>query len=380
MEPRKISELNNTLDFSVPPNVRSWAEIDLSALRRNLKVVRGKLGAKPDILAVIKANAYGHGIVPVARALAGGVRIFGVAGFLEAQEVLSAGTGCEIMLLSPCLPAERKEAVAKNFIVTVSSEGEAAAFASHGRTRINFKVDTGMGRVGAWWESALDEIRQITQMPGIQFHSISTHLPSPDEDVEFTKTQLAHFTNLAQIYRKLVPHAKIHSLNSAGILRFPEYAADIVRAGLVLYGISPILELQGEFSPVLSWKTRVALVKDLPAGTGISYGRTLITKRSTRIAVLAVGYADGFPRQVSGNDASVIIRGAKCPILGRVTMDQVVADITNVPMVTEGDEVVILGRQDNEEILATELAAKAGTIAWDILSGLKSRVARFYLG
>ena len=362
--------------FSVSPALRSWAEVDPSALRHNLAFVRKSIGPKPEILAVIKANAYGHGAAQVAKALTDDAAVFGVANLSEAREVLSAGTGRQVMLLSPCLPSEREEAVAEGVIVTVSSADEAERFAAFGPAKVNFKVDTGMGRVGFAGESAA---REITRIAGrVNIHSISTHLPCADRDAAFTRGQLEKFSAMAAEFRRLVPGAKIHVLNSPGILKFPEYAEDIVRAGLILYGCSPLPEFQGNLLPALAWKTRVTLVNDLPTGAGVSYCRTFITPRPTRTAVLAVGYADGFPRQTSGKGACVLIRGKRCALLGRVTMDQIVVDVTGAGDIRPGEEAVILGSQGGESLVAAELAAQADTIAWDIFTGIGSRVARIY--
>ncbi|MEI6279815.1 MAG: alanine racemase [Verrucomicrobiae bacterium] len=358
----------------ISPALRSWAEVDLDALRHNLALVRRTIGPRPEILAVVKANAYGHGTGPVVRALAHDVAVFGVANLSEARAVLAAGTGCDIMILSPCLPVERNAAVEDGFIVTVSSAEEAGEFAACGDARVNFKVDTGMGRIGAWWEQAEHELRHMADK--VRIHSISTHLPSADADEEFTRRQLEGFSRMRDVFHKLVPGAKIHSLNSAGIMQFPEHGANIVRAGLILYGSSPLPDIARQCRPALTWKTRVTLVRDLPPGAGVSYGRTFITERPTRTAVLAVGYADGFPRQVSGKGARVLVGGKKCPLLGRVTMDQIVVDISDAGAVAPGDEAVLIGRQGTESITAEELADQADTVSWHIFTGITSRVAR----
>lgn len=362
--------------FSVSSALRSWVEVDPGALRHNLAFVRKTIGPKPEILAVVKANAYGHGTAQVAGALAHDVALFGVANLSEAHSVLGAMTGRPVMLLSPCLPSEREEAVAAGLIVTVSSAEEAEGFAAFGPVVVNFKVDTGMGRVGFHGGAAAHEIARIAGR--VRIHSISTHLPCSDEDEPFTRSQLERFSAMLADFRKLAPKARIHSLNSAGILKFPEHAEDIVRAGLILYGHSPLPEFQSELRPSLTWKTRVTLVKDLPEGEGVCYGRTFITPRPTRTAVLAVGYADGFPRQASGKGACVLIRGRRCALLGRVTMDQIVVDVTGIGDVSPGEEAVILGSQGGETITAEDLAAQADTISWDILTGIKGRVARIY--
>ncbi len=362
--------------FSVSPALRSWAEVAPDALRHNLAAIRKAVGPKPGILAVVKANAYGHGTAQVAKALAHDVAIFGVANLSEAEAVLAAETGRPVMLLSPCLPEEREAAVSAGLIVTISSADEAEGYAACGKAVVNFKLDTGMGRVGYGGESASNEIARIAGRVAI--HSLSTHLPCSDEDEPFTRNQLEGFAQTVAGLRRLVPGAKIHSLNSAGILRFPEHADDIVRAGLLLYGYSPLPEFRKYFRPALTWKTRVTLVKELPAGAGVCYGRTFITSRPTRVAVLAVGYADGFPRQASGKGACVLIRETRCPLIGRVTMDQIVVDVTGAGDIRLGEEAVVLGNQGREAITAEDLATQADTIPWDILTGIKGRVARIY--
>ena len=357
--------------MTIPPDFRTWAEIDLSAIRHNLGVVRKKIGPRPGILAVVKSNAYGHGMAETAGAIADQVELFGVANIEEARGL--AGLGRDIMLLSPSLPAERREALERRCIATVSSAPEAAEFAGG---RINFKVDTGMGRIGCWQDQAVEELRAMVNLKNVELHSISTHLPSADEDKEYTLAQLERFKRLVKKFRLLAPAAKIHVLNSAGILYFSDHAYDLVRPGLMLYGSACPAELQPSLRPALTWKTRVLLVREADRGRSVSYGRTFTTTGPTRIASLAVGYADGFPRQASGAGADVLIGGHRCPVLGCVTMDQILADVTAVPATKTGDEAVLIGRQDPEEILAAELAAKAGTIAWDIFTGLRGRVRK----
>ena len=366
--------------FTAPDHLRTWAEIDLAALRENLAFIRKHVGPDPEILAVVKANGYGHGAREMVKALAHETAIFGVANVNEAREVSAAATGRDIMLLSPCLPGERHEAVKENYIVTASSAAEAREYAALGATRLNFKIDTGMGRVGCWWEEAPEEARRVAEISGISLHSISTHLPCADDDLEFTSNQLDHFFQLSAALRRLLPAVKVHSLNSAGILAFQNHSADIVRPGLILYGVSPVEGYSDALKPVLSWKARVALIKNLPAGTGVSYGRTFITPSPLRTAVIAVGYADGFPRQSSGRGASVLIHGCRCPVIGRVTMDQIVVDISAVDGVKDGDEAVLIGRQGEHAISANDLAEQSGTIAWDVLTGIGRRVERFYSG
>jgi alanine racemase len=362
----------------VADHIRTWAEVDLEAIRHNIGEVRRRIGAEAEILAVVKADAYGHGVAAVARTLTPEAAIFGVANLTEAREVAALGIGRDIMLLSACLPAERSQVVAEKFIVTVSAAAEAAAFADCGPTRINFKIDTGMGRMGCPKDSALEALRAVREIRNIQVHSISTHLPSADEDMVFTSAQLEEFAGLKNQIREVFPDAKTHALNSAGVLTRQLERGEIVRPGLMLYGSSPLPTMQDELRPALGWKARVVWVRDIARGGSIGYGRTFIAPEPMRVAVLAVGYADGFPRQASGNGAGVLLDGKRCPLLGRVSMDQIVVDVSASPGVKAGDTATLIGRDGKMEIPATELAARAGTIAWDIFTGLGQRVQRFH--
>ncbi len=359
--------------MTIGDDIRTWAEIDLSAIRHNVDVVRKRIGARAGIIAIVKANAYGHGASMVAAAIADLVELFGVASVEEAEELSSLKR--DVLLLSPSAPAERREAVERRYIATVSSAAEAACFSGG---RINFKVDTGMGRIGCSEENALSELRTILRLKNVEVHSVSTHLPVSDEDAHFTLTQLGRFAELVEAFRPLVPAVKVHVLNSAGILEFPHHAHDLVRPGIMLYGSAYPPSFQPLLFPALTWKARVLLVRDVGPNQSVSYGRTFITSRPTRIASVAVGYADGFPRQASGRDTQVLIGERRCAVLGRVTMDQILVDVTQVPGVGAGDEAVLIGRQERERILARELAEKAGTISWDIFAGIGARVRKFY--
>ena len=361
---------------------RSWAEIDTAALRHNARIARERAGTAAALLAVVKANAYGHGLAGVAEALAGDAQLFGVANLreaIQAREVIPQ----PVLIMGPALPAERAEIVARRFIASVSSSAEAAEFSEVARGQsvaVNCTVDTGMGRMGMHESDAVPEVKRIAELPNVRIHSISTHLPAGDEDAEFTRTQLSRFDALmARIRSEMPGDYLIHALPSAGVISFSDSAYDAVRAGLMLYGISPMPEFQKTLRPALTLKARVVLVRDLPAGASISYGRTFITQRPIRVATLGVGYADGLPRAISNRGAAVLIGGQRCAVLGRVTMDLTVVDVTHLPEVQAGDEVVLIGRQGREEILATEVAKRASTIAWEIFTGIGTRVARVYL-
>jgi alanine racemase len=357
---------------------RCWAEIDRSALRHNLGVVRGKIGAA-DILAVVKANAYGHGLVGVAEAVANEVQLFGVANLEEALALRTAGLAHPIIVLGPALPGEQGTIVQHEFIPTISTVQEARAFAGLGTLSVNFKVDTGMGRMGVPEPQWLAAFQAVSALPNLRIHSVSTHMPVSNEDAAYTRDQLVRFRNLVQQFRAEQPgDFKAHVLQSAGTLAFNETPHEIVRAGVMLYGISPLAEFQKLLRPVMTWKTRIALIRDMPAGHSISYGRTFITPREMKVATLSAGYADGYPRHLSNRDAAVLVRGKRCPLLGRVTMDLMVIDVSAIGDAVVGDEVVLMGRQGDEEISAEELAERAGTITWEIITRIGSRVRRVY--
>jgi alanine racemase len=358
---------------------RVWAEIDCEALRHNARVARQHLGGSAALMAVIKANGYGHGLAEVAQALRDDAQLFGVANLQEANRA-RAVVPHPVLILGPALPAEREEIVSRRFIASVSSLGEAQAFAAIGDVQLNCKIDTGMGRMGIPAAAAVEQVRQIAALPRVKIHSVSTHLPSGDEDPVFTSSQLAGFHQLLQEIRHAVPgDYLVHALPSAGVLAFGTSAYDVVRPGLMLYGIAPMPEFQPLLKPAMTLKSHVAVLREVPAGTSISYGRTFTAPRAMRVATLSVGYADGLPRLISNRGAQVLISGRRCDVLGRVTMDLTMADVSHLPDVEVGDEVVLIGCQGDEEILATEVAQHASTIAWEIFTGIGSRVARVYV-
>ncbi len=360
---------------------RCWAEIDTSALRANARTARARLPNSVSLLAVIKANGYGHGLSAVASALAAEVDLFGVANLQEAKEARRV-VPHPLLILGPALPEERPEIVRHHFIPTISSHAEALAFSESTpgeAVALNCKIDTGMGRMGILERDAIAELQAIAQLPNTEIHSISTHLPSADADASYTRSQLARFDQLVgEIRAALGRSLKIHALPSAGVLAFGAAAYDIVRAGLMLYGVSPQASLQDGLQAALTLKTRVVLLRELPAGASVSYGRTFTTTRATRVATLSVGYADGFPRALSNRGAAVLLRGRRCPVLGRVTMDLTMVDATAIPDAEIGDECVLIGHQGDQTITPRELAERACTIPWDIFTGIGSRVARVY--
>ena len=366
------------------PARRCWAEIDLGALRHNFAATRGQLAAGVKVMAVVKANAYGHGVGAVAKALVGQAEMFGVANVTEAEELREHIPGAPVFILGPALPEERARIAAARFVPAVSTLEEARAYAALAGVEplpVHLMIDTGMGRVGILEDEAVATTREILAVRGLAVTGLTSHLPVADEDDAFTREQLARFHRIVGQLRALgVTRPVAHIENSAGIIVYPAQAGDMVRAGLMLYGSAPIPEFQPQLRAVMAWKTRLTLVRDMPAGHGISYGRTFITPGPMRIATLAVGYADGYQRHLSNRGAEVLIGGQRCAVLGRVTMDQILADVTALPQVKAGDEAVLIGRQGNEEILAAELAQKSGTIPWEIFTGVGRRVERFYQG
>jgi len=366
--------------------LRSWAEVDLEALVHNAVFAREL--AQSDIMAVVKANAYGHGAVEVAKALKDIASIFGVANLKEAHEIRDCGVNTPILILSACLPEEAEIAISRGYQVTINSLSEAEeinrlAFILETKAIAHIVLDTGMGRMGFIQERwTADTAQKLASYPNIMWEGIGSHLPAPDEDENFTHQQIRDFQLgvTVALSNGLNPHW-IHLTNSAGLIGYKEARefCQLARPGLMLYGINP-LPIEADLRPTLTWKTRIAMIRELPANHSISYGRTFITQRSTLVATLACGYADGYPRQVSGKGAAVLIQGQRCPLLGKVTMDQIMVDVTDLKKpASVGDEAILLGCQGDEEISATELAEKAGTISWHIFTGIGERVERVYI-
>jgi alanine racemase len=360
---------------------RCWTEIDRSALRHNAAQMRERIG-NAELLAVVKANAYGHGMVDVAEALANDAQLFGVANVEEAITLREA-LAHPILILGPAIPEERPAIAEAGVIPTISTFEEAEDFSRLGHSggvAINFKIDTGMGRMGVPEHEALTLFKRIASLPNITIHSVSTHLPVSDEDAVYTRDELQRFREIIERLRAEFPgNYKAHVLHSAGVLAFADSTFDMVRAGIILYGISPLPEFQEILKPVMTWKTRIGLVRHLPKGSSISYGRTFVTPKPMRVATLTAGYGDGYPRHLSNRDAAVLVRGQRCPLLGRVTMDLIMIDVSGIENIQPGEEVVLMGRQGNEEISCAELAERAATITWEITTRIGARVRRIYL-
>ena len=371
---------------------RCWAEVDLSALRGNLAWIRHRAGAGVKIITVVKADAYGHGLKQIAALLMqSGTDIFGVANLTEAQAIRSVGQGWLILMLGACLPDEVDAAVRDDVMPTISSLEEAQAFDAAAVKRrkcalVHVKVDTGMGRLGVSADRAVELVERVAALPHLSLAGLYTHYASAEDDAVFSGMQRKKFGEVIRALkaRQLLPPL-IHVNNSAALLHEPGSVFGAVRPGLLVYGIVPSgkrrskAAWQKHVHPALSLHCRVSLVKEIAKGASLSYGRTFVAPRQMRVVTLTAGYGDGYPRAASGH-AEVLIQGRRCRVLGRVTMDQMLADVSAVPLVKAGDEAVLIGKQRHEEISATELAGWCGTVPWEILTIITYRVPRVYRG
>jgi alanine racemase len=358
------------------------AEILLPSLLHNLEIIRNITGGRP-VIAVVKADAYGHGAVEVARRLVSlGVSHLAVAYTGEAKLLRESGITAGIIVL---FDRADMEAYFEHGLMPVLHDKETARkFADEalkrGRTiRAHIKVDTGMGRMGFSAERAVQEAVEISGMGGIELEGLMSHFSEADlADRSYALHQLNIFNDVkTAIAARLGRPLMSHMANSAAVLTFKDALLDAVRPGLLLYGCSPIQNGFG-LRPVMTLKTRILALRNLCEGTPVSYGRTFVTKRASRIAVVPVGYADGYNRLFS-NNGEMLVRGRRAPVIGRVCMDVTMLDTTDIEGVCEGDEVVIIGSQGSETITAADLASRIGTISYEILTSLGSRSRRQYV-
>ena len=372
---------------------RCWAEIDEAALQANAQFLKKRAGPEGQIMAVIKADAYGHGLAPTVRALCDYADWFGVANLKEGERTAAAAREVRprpVLIMSPLLPQEYQPAVSQGFSISVSDLPEVEAIGKaaqkEGRTaKLHAVADTGMGRMGALHDDWPTLLEAIQGNEHCQLEGICSHFSSADCDEDFTDNQIAQFSRLIDT-ANLREKTLIHLCNSAGLLLFSEKTqfAKLMRPGLAVYGVSPVAgDLSDtELRPALALKTRVTLVRDLPKSSPVSYGATFVTPHPMKTATIAAGYGDGYPRHLSGQGADVLIGGVRCPVLGRITMDQTIVNLNplgNRTKISPGEEAVLIGMQGKENISITEVAAKAGTIPWEILTGITSRVDRVYL-
>jgi alanine racemase len=337
---------------------------------------------------VVKADAYGHGLHHAAvHLMHAGADLFAVANVTEAAALRELGPGWPILILSPLLPGEEAALIDSDVAATISSGEELERFEAAGRAAgrpftVHLKIDTGMGRAGVWHEDAPALYERIVATPHVRLAGVFTHFASPDDDPIFTAEQRRRFLTALERCPGLDPKSLfVHADNSAGIETMPGASPfNAVRIGLLQFGVLPhpnSLLAQVRTEPVFSFHTRVGLVKRLPKGTTVSYGRTHTLRRDTIIAVLCAGYADGLPRAAS-NRAHVLIQGQRCPVLGRVTMDQTIIDVTELTNVVCGDEAILVGKQGEQEISLTEFSRAADTIPWETLTSVTKRVPRLY--
>ncbi|NQS75617.1 MAG: alanine racemase [Peptococcaceae bacterium] len=369
-----------------------WAEIDLAAITSNMVEIRRIASPTARVMAVVKANGYGHGAVEVSRTvLAGGADWLGVARTDEGLLLREAGIRAPILVLGFLTPEQSVDAVRGCLSQAVYSRAMAlslaeAAAAAGTRARIHFKIDTGMGRLG-WQvgeEASVRAILDLARNPHLEVEGIFTHFAAADAaNLDYTKEQFSKFVALiVRLRREGLEIPLKHAANSAALMNMPEAHLDLVRAGIIVYGLYPSAEVDKgliKLRPAMSLKAQVAHVKDVPAGFKVSYGCTYSTKKSTVIATLPLGYADGYSRLLSSK-GQALLHGRKAPVVGRVCMDQFMVDVGHIPGVRVGDEAVLIGRQGPAEITADDLAAMLGSINYEVVCLVNGRVPRVYVG
>lgn len=378
----------------MPPDRPTVAEINLDFLSHNLEQVRLRVGSSAEILAVVKANAYGHGAVPVARRLVSdGVAMLGVATVEEGIELRDAGIEAPILILGGIFGEDLTAVAAFHFRPVVYTREvlrplSEAALAAGTEIDVHVKVDTGMGRLGTALDDLPGLLAAIARTPELRVEGILTHFAEADlADPEFARLQMALLDRAVRMLREngMSPRY-VHAANSAAIATLPESHQTLVRPGIALYGYLPSsgLSFSAPLEPVMSFKTKVVFIKTVPGGTPISYGRTFVTKRTSRIGTIPAGYADGFDRRLS-NRGEVLVAGRRAPVVGRVCMDLAMIDLTDVPEARAGDEAVLIGGQTGPDgtsgfIGADEMASWMGTIPYDVLCGIGPRVPRRIVG
>jgi alanine racemase len=369
---------------------RVWAEVDIGAIVRNYRRLKQMVGPQTAVMAVVKADAYGHGAAHVAQSLcrAEPDAWFGVATVAEGQTVRRSAPEARILLLSPCLISEA-EAVVEARVTPIVSSGDATdAIADAARrvgteAAVHVEVDTGMGRCGVLPGSLDAILEHIVKTPGVRLEGLMTHFPDAENDPERSSAQAQVLVECGRRAAAVCGRMPmLHAANTAGSLFAPSSRLDMIRPGMALYGLLPLAP-RGmsvpSLEPALTLKARVLLVRELPAGHPISYGSTAVLRRRSLVATLGIGYGDGYPRALS-NRGSAIIRGCTVPVLGRVCMDLTVVDVTDIPGVQTGDTATMVGKDGGLEIRADDLARLIGTTEHEITTGLSARVPRLHMG
>lgn len=363
----------------------TWLEIDLDAIRKNVQYLRTQTGAV--VMAIVKANAYGHGLVEVARAASSaGAAWLGVARIDEALALRRAEINTPILVMGDTAPERVPEAVANHISLGLHFPEMIPAYAAQARSTgqplcVHAKLDSGMGRLGVFPEEGMGFLYAILEHPEIKLEGMYTHFARADEpEQDTTRWQLERFTRLVhEVEAAGIRPALIHAANSAAALYFPGARFDMVRPGIAIYGLQPSSEapLTDNFRPALTWKARLASIKELPENYGIGYGHRYTTSKQERIGVIQVGYADGLRRRL-GN--IVLVGGKRVPVVGGVCMDQCMISLDSVPTAKIGDEVVLIGSQGNARISAEEIGQAWGSVNYDVVCGLSARVTRIYHG
>ncbi|MBD2447695.1 alanine racemase [Nostoc sp. FACHB-152] len=367
---------------------RAWVEIDLGALSENVQQFKQFLSPRTQLMAVVKADAYGHGAVTVAQtALQSGANWLGVATVPEGIELREAGIQAPILILGAAQTPEQIQAIAQwQLQPTLCSPKQAFIFSNVLETinysspiPVHIKLDTGMSRLGTNWQEATEFVQLVKRLPHLKIASIYSHLATADSpDTAIMQEQHQRFEEaIAQIKNLGIKIPSLHLANSAATLADQQLHYDMVRVGLGVYGLSPATHLnhQVRLKPVLQVKARITQVKTIPAGTGVSYGHQFIAPQEMRLAVVGIGYADGVPRNLS-NKMQVLLRGQRVPQIGAITMDQLMIDVSTIPDLQEGEVVTLLGKEGQEQITADDWATQLNTISWEILCGFKHRLPR----
>lgn len=377
---------NRTYELSKIIRKRAWVEIDRSALADNVKQLKQILSPQTELMAVIKADAYGHGAVSVAQTvLKAGCSSLAIATLSEGIELREAGITAPILILGAInTPEEIKALVCWQLQPTICNPQQALVFAEtlsnvNKTLSVHLKLDTGMSRLGTSWEEATEFVKLVHQLPCLRIASIYSHFATADDpDPTIMKLQHQRFqTAIARIKAAGIEPQRLHLANSAATLTDRSLHYDLVRVGLALYGLYPTHHLHSSVNlrPVMQVKARITQVKTIPAGRGVSYGHQFVADRDLRLAVIGIGYADGVPRNLS-NRLQVLLRGQLVPQIGTITMDQLMLDVSNVGDVQAGEVVTLIGRDGELAISADDWANTLGTISWEILCGFKHRLPR----